>query len=338
MEADNPTSSKYPPMSPQERAQLLNVPLSQRLKPDLSAAVPVRFVTLEEAKEYDESWCYDPSLGECRYHHLAARRTANTQICADCERVKKGLDPIYGKSVVNKHYPAPRRAAKDPSAPGAPAAPVKAELPKKDQDIVTALAETFDFDKAAAAVGCSRAQLDARLAVSEPLRKIVDELVDRLGIARTRASTASGSEWTFAKEEQLTKAFINSGLLVDARKECGVTASDFFEHMESSPTFAAMIDAARPKAREVLKDIATRAAAVGDVNLLKHLEKDAEEGSIAGMSVEQMHAEIERLLKRFDSMGLFPNEMWHRVTGQLIDFRDLEYAQPDSSNQDLVST
>jgi len=346
METNTPSTQKFPQMSPQERAQALGgVPLSQRLKPDLSAAVPSRFVTLEEAKAYGESWCYDPSLGECRYHHLAARRTANTQICSDCQRVAKGLDPIYGRSVINKHYDAPRRAAKDPSAAAAPS-PAKPELAKKDRDIVTALAETRDFDKAAERVGCTRGQLDAQLAVSEPLRKVVDELVDRLAISRTRP--ANGSEWTSAKEEQLTKAFINSGLLVDARRECGVTASDFFEHMESSPTFRSMIDAARPKARDVLLDLATRAAAVGDVNLLKHLEKDAEADPIASMSVDQLNAELRRLIEELDKTGVIPHTISYRrlSTGEIISAADLrEYetthsrsAPASDANLDLVST
>jgi len=318
MEANKPTTA-YPTLTPAELAAELGVPLSQRRQPDFSAAVPNRFVTLAEAIARKLSWCYDIALGECRYHHLAARRVSNTEICADCERVKKGLEPIYGRSVVNKHYDAPRRSPKDPSAAAA-ASPAKPELAKKDRDIVTALAETRDFDRAAERVGCTRGQLDAQLAVSEPLRKAVDEL----GIMKSRAPDAP-REWTDDLMRRLRAEFINTGSLTDARTACNVSASEFYEQMERSPEFAAAIDAARPRAKEVLKDRATQAAVANRPELLKYLESQEEEDSISSMSVEQLDAELARLLKAFDSQGLICRTMRHRVTGEVIDTRDYDF-------------
>lgn len=335
MEATKP-STTYPPLDPNQLALELGVALTQRKQPNLRDQVPSRFVPLEEAKARDMSWCYDTSLGECRYAHIAARRTANVQICSDCERVKAGQEPIYGKSRANKHFPEPRRKSNANApvviAPPAPAAPP--ELPKREVEFMAALEETRDFDKAAATCNWSRGLIEARMSSNEPFRKAVLDLCERRGIAQKRAPDSSFT-WSQDIERNLLRRFVDTGLLETARSECGVTASDYFSHLESSPTFAAAIEAARPRAREVLRDLATRAASIGNVNLLKLLEEDAPE-STANMSVEQMNAEITKLLQRFDKMGLFPTEYRHRVTGQVIDLSEFDRVD-GSNNSDLVS-
>jgi hypothetical protein len=341
--SDEPSTTKFEPMTPAELAAALGVPLSQRRQPDLSAAVPNRFITLTESQARGMSWCYDPSLGECRYHHLAARRSSNTEICADCERTKKGLAPIYGKSVVNKHYDAPRRAAKDHPSTAAAPSPAKPELAKKDRDIVTALAETRDFDKAAEQVGCTRGQLDAQLAVSEPLRKAVDEL----GIPRTRAPDST-RDWTDELMRNIVRRFVDTGMLETARTDCGVSASEFYEQIERSPDFAAAIEAARPKARDVLRDKATQAASVGRVDLLKYLEAQVAEDSIGDMSPEQQSAELLKLIEQLDKTGVIPHTLSYKriSTGEILRADDLQAHETTHSrsvpatdaNLDLVST
>jgi len=338
MTADKPASEGYLPMTPQERAQKHAVSLTQRMKLNLRDNVPNKFITLEEAKAYDDSWCYDPKLGECRYGHQAARRVANVQICSDCERVKAGEAPIYGKSRANKHYPEPRRKPKsDASAPvviqAPPAPPAAPELPKREMEFLAALEETRDFDKASAASSWPIGLVHARAASNEPFRKALTLLCERRGIAQKRAPDSTFT-WTKEIERNLVNRFVDTGFLETARNECGVTASEFFSHVEQSPEFAAAIEEARPKAREVLRDLATRSAALGKVELLKFLETDEPANDISQMSHHQMNAEIERLLARFDKMGLFPTERQHKVTGERIDLNDYEYVKPD--NSDLV--
>jgi hypothetical protein len=312
-------------MTPAELAAELGVPLSQRNQPDLSAAVPKRFVSLEEATARGMSWYRDGATGACRYgHDNTARRVSNPDICSDCARSKKGLPPVYGKSRTRTYYDEPRR--KDPAAPtiaaaAAPTAPL--EPSKKEQDFLAALASIGDVDKAAEQTGFSRGQIDARKAVSEVFSEALTKLTDQLGIA-TKAPPDSEFRWTKKLERALLRSFVDTGLLENARKECGVSASDYFAHLADSPEFAAAIEIARPQAREILRDKAAQAALVGKLDLMKHLEKDIEEDPISNMSVEEMNTRLAQLLKDFDKKGLIFSIYRHRPTGQIFDTRDCD--------------
>jgi hypothetical protein len=333
------TDTPYPPVDLTQLAQELGVPVSQRMQPDFKAVVPSRFVTLAEAKVRGMAWCYDLSLGECRYGHHAARRTANVQICSDCERVKAGEAPIYGKSRANKHYPEPRRkSASAPAATTAPAAPAAPPEPsKKEQEFLAALDETRDFDQAAQRTNFSRSQIEARASVNEVFAKALNDLCDRRQIPRTR-KVAAGFPWTVDIERDLVRRWIDGGLLHLARDETGVSASEYFAHLEASPSFGAMIEAARPLATEALKDRSLHAAGTGNVKLLEYLTKNAEADTpLSGMTVEQMNAEITRLLLRFQAQGLLPKEptaFIYKKTGETIEAADLIPAE--EFNADLV--
>ncbi len=326
----------YPPLDPNQAALELGVALTQRKHPNLRDQAPKRLVSKAEAEARGWSWYFDGG-STCRYGHVAARRTANPNICSDCEKVAAGEEPIYGKSRTQKYYEKPRRPAKDQAAPvviAAPAAPTPVEPSKKEQEFLAALDSVRDFDKAAEQTGFNRGLIEARASSNEVFRKALTDLCERRGIARTRAPDSTFT-WTEEVERNLVRRFVDTGLLETARSECGVTASDYFAHLEKSPTFAAAIEAARPKAREVLRDRATQGAERGNVNLLKLLEED-EPTAISSMSTAEINAELHRLLAEFEAMGLFPKERRHKVTGQIINLDDLEYVKPDSSNADLV--
>lgn len=340
-----PTASTlYPPMTPQALAEELGVSLSQRLQPRLDQEVPKRFISQEEAEARGLSWRFTGS-DVCRYGHNAARRSSNSGICSDCERVKEGKEPIYGKSKTQKYYTEPRRKATDPSAPVVIAAPIaqpaQIEPSKKEQDFLAALDETRDFDAAAQRTTFSRSQIEARASVNEVFRKALTDLCERRGIARTRAPDSLFT-WSEEVEKNLVRRFVDTGLLETARNECGVTASEFFIHLERSPTFAAAVEAARPRARETLRDRAVQSAERGNANLMKLME-DSEPESVTNLSMGQINAEITKLLQHFDKQGLLvgdfePRYYQHRETGQRINLRDFYKVQPDSSNLDLVSS
>jgi hypothetical protein len=332
------TDTKFAPMTPAELAASLGVQLSQRGHPDLSVTPPTRFITLEEAKARGMSWYY---TGEaCRYGDQAARRTSNPGICSDCQRRAKGKDPVYPKSRAGSFYPEPRRKAADPSAPAviAPAPPAPAEPTKREMEYLAALADCRDMDLASERTGFPRAQVEARASANETFRKPLSDLLDRLQIPRTvKATEPDAGQWTPAREAQLVNAFIDTGMLHTARENLGISASAFYAHLERSPTFSAAIEAARPRARETLRDRAIQAADRGQTNLLKMMEEDAPE-SVANMSVEQQYAEITRLLLRFQAQGLLPKDptsFIYKKTGETIEAADLIPA--DELNNDLVS-
>jgi hypothetical protein len=323
-------------MTPTEAAAELGVTLSQRLLPDLSAAAPKRLVQKAEAEARGWSWYFDGGSA-CRYGHVAARRTANPNICSDCERTKDGKEPIYGKSRVQKFYTEPRRKSKDPSAPvviAAPSAPpAQVEPSKKEQEFLAALDETRDFDAAAQRTNFSRSQIEARASVNEVFRKALTDLCERRGIAWTRAPDSIFT-WSEEVEKNLVRRFVDTGLLETARNDCGIAASDFYSYLDRSPNFAAAIEAARPRARETLRDRAIQAADRGQDKLLKILEEDAPQ-SIATMSYAQLDAELHRLINRFDAMGLFPKAFIYKKTGETVEAADLVPAE--EFNADLVS-
>jgi len=268
----------YPPMDPTAAAVELGVPLSERLQPNLRDFRPKRFVSLQEAKSRGWSWCFPGDV--CRYAHVAARRTANTRICSDCERVKAGEEPIYGKSRAQQFYPEERIARKDPSTGIVTAAPALAALvsppkapepSKKEQDFLAALDELRDFDAAAKRAGMTRGQVEARASVDPIFRKALEDLCGRRDIAWTRAPAPEAFAWSPAIEGQLVKRFIDTGLIEQARQELALSASDYQEHLSASPEFSAAIARAMPLARATLRERAEASANSGNDRLLKLL-------------------------------------------------------------------
>lgn len=335
--------TKFPPRTPAERtpaerAEEAGVPLTQRNKLDLSAAPAKRFISKEEAMFYGDSWYRDATSGTCRAGHQAARRVSNDRICSDCERLKQGLDTVYGKSLQQKYHP-PRKP-KDPSAPvvitAQGAAPL--ELPKRDTDLLAKIADLGDIDAAAAACGWTRGQVDGRASANEKFATALNSLCERNLIPRT-IKPAAAFTWTPEKKRNVLKSYVDSGLMLTARETVGASASDLFAQMDADLEFAAAIEAARPRAAQTLAERAAQAATQGRIDLLKYLEAQApKDGDVSNMSVEQMNVEIRQLIDRFDKQGLIHHQYVYRhaKTGAQIDLR--EYEPVDSSNNsDLVS-
>jgi hypothetical protein len=283
---------KRPPLD--EITAELGVPVSQRGQPNLRDFVPKRLVTLEEAKTKGWSWHFEGN--PCRYSHIAARRTSNPSICSDCDRLRATppQEPIYGKSKAQAFYPESRiKGNKDLTSPtsvaAAPAAPL--ELPKKDQEFLAELDSLRDFDAAAAAVGTKRGLIEARVSSNEMFRKAIEDLCQRRGIAWSRAPDAEEFVWTAAIERALVRRWIDLGILAAARDELKIPASAYQDHMQRSTEFFALIEEARPRAKESLRERAVQDASRGNDRLAKLLEDDPE----VGIFTDHMGRKVSRL-------------------------------------------
>jgi hypothetical protein len=301
--------------------------------PDLINSIALKNLPKEMAEAEGWPTYYVPQ--PCANGHVASRFCKN-DLCASCWLVRQGREPLYPMARNRQYY-----KQRDPAATTAngapviaPAAPLPPE-PKKDEQLLFAkIAELRDIDKACAAVpGWTRGLVESRSSSNPIFRDALRDLTDRLGIA-TRAPDAPSFKWSPELEKQFAMRLVDCGLIEQTRTELGISASQYHEHLEKSPAFAALVEAAQPLARHTLRERATKEAAAGNDRLLKILEIEAPE-STANMSHAQINNEIERLLVKFQKMGLFPTERQHKVTGERIDLLDYEYVQ--NSNADLVS-
>lgn len=307
------------------------------LYPDLVNSVALKVLPKETAEA--EGWTTYADMAPCAAGHVAPKFCANS-LCVDCWRERQGRETIHPRAKNRTYKPGsgPRPAATGAPVVMAPAAPI--EPSKIEQRFLTELAETRDFDAAAAAVGWTRGLVDSR-AVSNPVfKESLEALIARCDIARTRVPDAESSKWTPELEKQVSRRLVDCGLTEQVRQEFGITASDWNDHLSRSPTFYALIANAKPVAEATLHERSLHAAASGNDRLLKILnDKKEEPQSYSNLSHHQINAEITQLLQHFDKQGLLPPyEFKHKVTGQRIDRREYEPvndATPD--NSDLVS-
>lgn len=300
-----------PQGNPQSDAVELGVQLTQKLQPNLRDFVPTRFVPETEAKARGWSMFYDGRA--CRFGHQAARYVSNDRRCSDCLRLKAGQEPIYPASRAQTFFSAEHAAKIRDSKLGiTPVAAVQQPQPaaprepsRKEQAFLEALAMTGEFDAAAQSAGMSRGQVEARASVDSVFKVALVDLCERHGIPWTRAADPKAFAWTAAIEKQFVDRFVDTGLLEQARTDLGISASVYQQHLTESPDFAGMVDAARPPARETLKERALHAADRGNDRLLKSLENDLEEDFVRmpdGSKVRRlgnpdaMRAEIEDVL------------------------------------------
>jgi len=268
--------TEFKPMTMVELAQELNVPLTQRGRPNLRDHVPSRLISREEAQARGLSLYWESAA--CRFGHQAARSVANDS-CVDCLRVREGRDPIYPKSKAQEF-----RKATKPTKAEAAAAPVviqqptAPELSASDLKFLAKLDELRDFDAAAKAAGTTRGLVEARASSYPLFRTALEDLCTRRDIPWTRAMDPQAFKWTAAIERQFVKRYIDCGLLEQTRQELGVSASEYHAHLGKSRDFAASITAASPIARQTLRERATAAAERGNDRLLKALQDDPQAG------------------------------------------------------------
>lgn len=303
--------------------------------PDLVNSIALRNLTREAAEAEGWTTYYVPQ--PCANGHTASRFVKN-DLCVDCWRVRQGREVLYPLAR-NRTYYKQRDPAAAITAAGAPvviAPPAAPEPSKKEQEFLAALDSTRDVDAAASAVGWTRGLVESRLSSNPVFKAAVEDLIGRRSIAWTRTPDPETHRWTPEIEKAFSRRYVDCGLIEQTRQEMGISASDYHSHLAAAPSFASLVAAAEPLARITLRDRATKEASSGNDRLLKLLE-DTEPESTSNMNWQQLNAELEKLIARFEAKGLIRHEFQHRTTGQRIDFREFEPVQPDVSNADLVS-
>jgi hypothetical protein len=323
-------------LDPKEFSAVIKV-RKDKTYPDLVNSLALRNLPKETAEAEGWPTFYMPE--PCANGHTAARFVKNS-LCVDCWRVRQGRETIY-PTAKNRTYYKQRDTAPALTATGAPvviAPPSPPEPSKVEQKFLAALDESRDFDTAAAAVNWARGLVESRASSNPVFKAALTDLCTRRDIPWTRAADPETYRWTTEIEKAFSRRYVDCGLIEQTRSELGNSASDYHAHIAASPSFASLIAAAEPLARITLRDRATKEAAAGNDRLLKILEVD-EPTPLSGMTVDQINAEIEKLLAGFKAKGLFPTERQHKVTGEIINLDDYEYVKPDRSNAnaDLVS-
>jgi hypothetical protein len=232
--------------------------------PDFVNSAALKALPRELAEEL--GWSAYADFVPCRAGHVAPKFTANQQ-CVECWRVSKGKAPVHGRAK-DKQYYAERKPK--PATAGAPkviAAPTAPQLDAKDQKFLTALAGLRDFEKAAAAVGSTRALIESRISCNKSFADVVKDHCDRLMIPRPPAAPKK-FEWDDEKRELLVTTYIDTGELESARAAVGCSPSQFYREVDSNSQFRASLDEAAPRAARVLEDVGIKLSKAGNDKLL----------------------------------------------------------------------
>jgi hypothetical protein len=350
------TENEYPPIA--DVAKELGVPLTQRRMPDLANHVPRRRISIEEARAM--GWSMAWPGGGCRYAHDAAVYTSNPFRCSDCDRVKKGKEPIYPKLRTGGHYEEPRRKPNSSASIviAAPTAPAPLEPDARDKKFLEAYAEHRSIERAATAVGTTPAYIESRRACNQTFATAITALEERLLIPRAVLPPPTEFEWTPEVQRHLIRLWIDTGELATARDSCGITPSQHFEHLEKSAEFAAAIEAAKPLAAAALEDRATQLALAGNDRLLQKLLEAKKPDEFGNKVRVDLYSDVSKLTdaqinqRLVSAINSILKTSGHRKIGDVLDAEIVEPAKlaapaetaevtveetaPDSENEDLL--
>lgn len=259
-------------------------------RPHMYAHMPMRFVTLLEAKH--RQWKYFYIGDVCKKGHKAPRFVSNPSACVDCDRMRNGMQTIGGKGAVETHKPI-RAARSDPDGERI------VEPTKRQKDFLTAYAELKDFDAAAKKVNSTPAVIEGELSWSAVFRDAYDALEERTGLRHIVAYDLD-YEWDEDKRSMLIRMFVDTGDIGTARDAIRVTPFEFHEECKRNPEFAGRIAEAQPLADKIALERIRRAGIEGNpqilIGLMKQLEPDDEPDPAAGKTREQLIDEIARTI------------------------------------------
>jgi hypothetical protein len=104
----------------------------------------------------------------------------------------------------------------------------------------------------------------------------------------------------------------------------GISASDFYDHLERSPGFERAMEDARARAQATLLDRATAAADRGNDRLLKFFQDAIQENPLAKLTDAQLEQRVANLLAKLLKQNSFA--VRHVPTGEVFDLEleDLE--------------
>jgi hypothetical protein len=153
----------------------------------------------------------------------------------------------------------------------APTAPAPLQPDARDTKFLEAYAEHRSITLAAAAVGTTSAFVETRRACNTTFATAITKLEEQLSIPRAVLPLPTEFAWTPEIERHLIRLWVDCGELQTARDCIGVTASQYFEHLEESAAFTEAIQNAAPLAAAALEDKAHQLALKGNDRLLQKL-------------------------------------------------------------------
>jgi hypothetical protein len=233
--------------------------------PDLYNYVPSRFVSEDEANFRGWPLFYDGR--KCRYQHQAARYASNPNQCTDCHRLKRGKEPVYGKTGGEPEYKQRPYKQRAPDPVGTLPAVKPLEPNASEKEFLVAYAETKDFLAACDRAKFKQAQIHMRLSVSKVFKDACNDLETRLGIKQT-IPFAGEFDWDEDKRTRLLTVYIDTGDIAAARDSIGCTATQFYKELEANGDFQLKLDAAKPLADNALEERAVQFALAGNDKLL----------------------------------------------------------------------
>jgi len=307
MIGENPPGSpkhewgKWPKIRPETVAPLRDG------RPDMYNYQPTRFVSLEEAKA--RGWKHFWTGAVCVTGHRAARYVANSSICVDCQRVEKGLMPVYGKGVPELEEARRRAYTQKNTAPAGPAQPSTAE-----KKFLEKYAELKDFVLAAESLGRTESEFLAILSWNTTFREAVNRLEESMGIARTQQVTED-FDWTDDKQRVFLITYANTADMKQALRAVGATNVQFHKELSANSDFQRAFDDAAQVARAVFDHAASASAVKGDARMLGRIaanlfpEKFGENLKMdlnvkQNLTLDQAHAQLSTILSRFNRQGL----------------------------------
>jgi hypothetical protein len=336
-------------MTPEQIQADLGVPMTQKNQPDMYNHMPRRFVSLAEAKARRWSWCFPGDA--CRYGHIAPRRTANTRICAACQRTKDSQPPVHARSKAQAFYSQERveknRAANTPGVVASTPAPTAPKIPELSQAHLQFLESfnlTASLESAAKAAGMTVARVETERLAFAPF----ETACTTAGVPH-HIPPAPAFEWTPEKPELFVRAYINSGSLAMARDATGCTPEQYYSELRSNPEFKDAVDKAKPLADQAVYDQLQKLALGGNQQALaKWLEQRPDQGDseytidFLGRRVKRARSDaesdaaLERLVKTIKG-GFDSSTHLHRQTGALIKGEHLEQVHRDKRDGSIIA-
>jgi hypothetical protein len=208
-------------------------PINTKGVPDLRNYLPTRNVTMEEAQ--DRGWTYFFVGDTCRWGHRAPRLVSNPKDCVDCSRIRGGQLPLgvtgspssVGFREMGKPAGNAGRSTQVATAPS---------LSSTQKLFLEKYVATRDFAQAAKACGHEESRILSQLSFDKQFREAVQTLEADNGLSRT-PSLLDEYEWTEDKRRVLLRRYIDTGDLLQAMRDIGVSNYEFERHLTENPDF-----------------------------------------------------------------------------------------------------
>lgn len=231
--------------------------------PDCYNYMPTRLIPLDEAQQRGWALFYDGRA--CRFGHQAPRYVSNVNSCVDCHRIKRGKQPIAGRSGTLAVETPQRYEKKSTNPTFVQQRPLEPDTFEKR--FLVEYAAVKDLDRAAKLVGSTAAQIHMRLSTSAVFRTATNDLETRLNIRQT-VPDDQVFIWDEDKRTRYITVWVNSGDKATARDAIRATMTDMQTEFGRNPAFLSRCDDAAPLANLAFEERAQQLALAGNDKLL----------------------------------------------------------------------